>query len=198
MLMVGRKVRFWDDSSSNSDGKKYLHLLAKAMQGDATAQSELGFCYFNGYGVTKDKIEAVSWYTKAAEQGHATAQYNLGYCYSHGFGIKKDYAKAIHWYTKAATQGHTEAQNQLKSLKSTTSANAGGVIKSSITPVNTGVTERKSTSVNAGDVTKSSITSVNAGVTERKSIVDTAETVYVFLMVALLLFVFGISILAAF
>ncbi len=45
------------------------------------AQYNLGICYANGQGVTKDEAEAVKWYRKAAEQNHAMAQYNLGVCY---------------------------------------------------------------------------------------------------------------------
>ena len=43
--------------------------------------TDLGVCYYNGYGVKKDFAEAVKWYRLAAEQGLATAQCNLGGCY---------------------------------------------------------------------------------------------------------------------
>ena len=48
-----------------------------AEQGDAEAQSNLGFMYVKGQGVPKDEAKAVHWYEKAAEQGHAKAQKNL-------------------------------------------------------------------------------------------------------------------------
>jgi TPR repeat protein len=41
------------------------------------AQYNLGMRYAQGRGVTKDEMEAVKWYRKAAEQSKATAQFNL-------------------------------------------------------------------------------------------------------------------------
>ena len=84
-----------------------------AEQGNAEGQYNLGVCYYNGKGVTKDYAKAVEWYTKAAEQGHAWGQYNLGICYYLGEGVSKDYAKAVEWWRKAAEQGHATAQNDL-------------------------------------------------------------------------------------
>ena len=40
-----------------------------AEQGHATAQRNLGYCYFRGEGVPKDKKEAAKWWKSAAEQG---------------------------------------------------------------------------------------------------------------------------------
>ncbi len=40
--------------------------------------------------MTKDYVEAVKWYRKAAEQNHAVAQVNLGVCYANGNGVVKD------------------------------------------------------------------------------------------------------------
>ena len=37
-----------------------------AEQGDAYAQFNLGFMYYNGQGVLQDHKEAVKWFTKAA------------------------------------------------------------------------------------------------------------------------------------
>ena len=80
---------------------------------DASAQNNLGNCYYYGDGVKKDYVEAVKWYRKAADQGDADAQYNLGKCYSCGNGVGRDYAEAAKWYRKAADQGDASAQNDL-------------------------------------------------------------------------------------
>ncbi|MBQ4314147.1 MAG: sel1 repeat family protein, partial [Lentisphaeria bacterium] len=45
-----------------------------AEQGHATAQYNLGLCYYLGQGVTKDLAEAVKWLRKSAEQGYKDAQ----------------------------------------------------------------------------------------------------------------------------
>ncbi len=51
---------------------------ARADQGVADAQSNLGVMYDNGEGVPQDHAEAVRWYRLAADQGLALAQFSLG------------------------------------------------------------------------------------------------------------------------
>ena len=46
-------------------------LKSVAEQGDATAQSSLGYMYATGEGVPQNDAEAVRWYRMAAEQGFA-------------------------------------------------------------------------------------------------------------------------------
>ena len=58
-----------------------------AEQGDALAQSSLGFMYEKGRGVPPDYKTAVKWYRFAAEQGYAAARYNLGLMYKRGQGV---------------------------------------------------------------------------------------------------------------
>ena len=64
-------------------------------------------------GVTKNKIEAVEWYRKAAENGYAVAQNNLGNCLYSGRGCTQNYQEAVEWYRKAAEQSHAQAQTNL-------------------------------------------------------------------------------------
>ena len=80
------------------------HLLAEANRGKAQAQYELGMCYYEGKGVSKDEVEAVRWWRKAAEQGEAIAQCSLGVCYAKGKGVSQDYNEAVKWYRKGAEQ----------------------------------------------------------------------------------------------
>jgi len=87
--------------------------LAKARQGDAQAQTDLGLMYGLGQGVPKDYQEAVKWFRKAAEQGLARAQGSLGSMYAKGRGVPKDYREAVQWYRKAAEQGLAMAQGYL-------------------------------------------------------------------------------------
>ena len=84
-----------------------------AEQGNASAQTNLGFMYEKGRGVGKDNREAVRWYRKAAEQGYARAQSNLGFMYEYGRGVGKDNREAVRWYRKAAEQGYARAQSNL-------------------------------------------------------------------------------------
>ena len=82
--------------------KQFLEYKAKAEQGDATAQHNLGVCYVTGQGVKQDYAEAVKWYRKAAEQNNAKAQVSLGFCYYNGQGFEKDYAEAYAWFNLAS------------------------------------------------------------------------------------------------
>ena len=84
-----------------------------AEQGDAKAQTNLGWAYYNGEGVAKDQREAVRWYRMAAEQGYAKAQFNLGISYRFGNGVAKDQREAVRWYRMAAEQGDADAQFNL-------------------------------------------------------------------------------------
>ncbi len=74
-----------DDPAKNT----FQETKAKAEQGDAGAQCELGRRYYNGTGVAKDFVEAMKWYRKAAEQGDAFAQLTLGSSYYFGNDVEK-------------------------------------------------------------------------------------------------------------
>ncbi len=84
-----------------------------AEQGNAKAQSHLGYLYYVGEGVPQSYEAAVIWYGKAAVQGDRDAQYNYAVAYAFGEGIKQDYKEAAIWYRRAAEQGHAIAQYSL-------------------------------------------------------------------------------------
>ena len=102
------------ENGVTKDLKKAVEYFTKAAeQGHASAQADLGDCYYNGNGVYEDNDKAVEWYRKAAEQGNASGQYGLGGCYLYGYGVTKNYAKALELYRKAANQGNAKAQNSI-------------------------------------------------------------------------------------
>jgi uncharacterized protein len=72
-------------------------LRMAAEQGNAEAQSYLGFAYSKGEGVKQDNSEAVRWYRKAADQGDQNAQWNVGQMYKNGLGVKQDNEQAYFW-----------------------------------------------------------------------------------------------------
>ena len=84
-----------------------------ADQGNALAQTNLGFCYENGEGVAKDIKQAAFWYRQSAEQGNAMGQNSLGTCYYNGEGVAKDHKQAVFWYRKSAEQGNALGQYNL-------------------------------------------------------------------------------------
>ena len=67
---------------------------------------------------SKDQVEAVKWFRKAAEQNDAAAQYNLGICYYNGDGVAKDPVEAYQWLLLAARQGDEDAKKNITELDS--------------------------------------------------------------------------------
>ena len=81
----------------------------KAKHGDVEAQIFLGEDYLS----EGDTLNAIYWWTRAAEQGYPYAQKKLGDCYYKGEGVAQDYEKAVYWYTKAAEDGSAVDQEKL-------------------------------------------------------------------------------------
>ena len=96
---------------ANGDG--VADLIAKAEQGEAVAQLELGGIYLKGEGVTKDVAEAVKWLSKASALGNSEAQMKLGGIYISGRGVLKNSVEAAKWYLMSAEQGNAAAQCQI-------------------------------------------------------------------------------------
>ena len=88
-------------------------LRAKAEQGDAAAQYQLGQAYDHGTEVKKNVAEAALWYQKSAEQGYAAAENNLGSLYQFGEGVPQSNVEAVKWYQKALDQGYPAAYSNL-------------------------------------------------------------------------------------
>ncbi len=107
----------WDEPTAAYKRGDYATAIRElrplAEQGNAKAQSNLGFMYIKGLGVAQDDAEAVKWYRRAAERGVAQAQYTLGFMYSEGRAVPQDYAEAMKWFRKAAEQGYAKAQYTL-------------------------------------------------------------------------------------
>jgi hypothetical protein len=91
-------------------------LRARAEQGEAVTQYNLGVRYNNGEGVARDYAEAVRWYRKAAEQGYSVAQCWLGIKYWSGEGVTQDSGQAVRWLREAAAQGEALAQYGLGTM----------------------------------------------------------------------------------
>lgn len=115
-LLSGCETTTTSSGSFTSNGIRsntIEQLLAKADDGDANAQCELGTRYYRGQDVRRDYKKAASLFSQAAEQGLPKAQYNLGVMYDNGQGVLKNHKEAVKWYSKAAEQGYGEAQYNL-------------------------------------------------------------------------------------
>lgn len=101
-------------AQAKAENPDFVETMEQARQGNAVAQYNLGLMYAEGKGVDQDGIEAVRWYTLAAEQGYLPAINNLGMTYDYGsLGIPEDNGKAIYWYRRAAEAGVGKAQFNL-------------------------------------------------------------------------------------
>lgn len=118
LFILGLNYIYGNDSLGISmDKEKGIALVRRsAEQGQAEAQYNLGFSYYQGNGVSQDYAQAVYWLRKAAEQGQAAAQYNLGFSYCQGDGVSQDYVQAVYWWRKAAEQGQADAIELLKKV----------------------------------------------------------------------------------
>lgn len=89
---------------------------ARAAQGDARAQLQLGIRYAEGDGVIQNDKEAAKWFALAAKQGVAEAQYHYGLALLKGQGVVQDYRAAFNWIEKPAQRGYAKAQYSLGEL----------------------------------------------------------------------------------
>ncbi|RAP25871.1 hypothetical protein DID78_07115 [Candidatus Marinamargulisbacteria bacterium SCGC AG-343-D04] len=98
---------------SNEEAFKWYKLAAD--QGDAIAQTNLGWMHYKGEGVDQSDTKAFEWIQKSADQGHPLAQYILG-CKYFEKGLTQSNEEAVKWFQKAASQGHKMAMRYLKEI----------------------------------------------------------------------------------
>lgn len=84
--------------------------LISANEGNAEAQFDIAYAYFNGEGIERDYASAAMWFKRSARQNYAKAQYNLAYCYMNGRGVPRDYDKAFDLLHQSATNNYKRAQ----------------------------------------------------------------------------------------
>lgn len=93
-----------------------IRLKEKAASGDPAAQRQLGWIYQTGDGVTKDLVQSLEWYKKAALQGYAIAQNDVGCAYNRALGVEQNFAEAIKWFRMSADQGYSFGQYNLAQI----------------------------------------------------------------------------------
>ena len=96
--------------------------LLHAEKGDVPSQIQVGMMHYYGFGVPKDKSEALRWYRLAAEQDNAEtaaeAKFRIGFMYDHGSGVPQDYVLAHKWMNLAAAQDRYGAAEYRRLLES--------------------------------------------------------------------------------
>ncbi|KAF9910853.1 hypothetical protein EC991_005316 [Linnemannia zychae] len=72
---------------------------------------ELGMSYLKGWGVSKDKPVAFTYFKIAADLGDADSQNETAFCYYEGIGIEKDMYESAKYYRMASAQGASQLGN---------------------------------------------------------------------------------------
>lgn len=107
-------------ANDKGDEKKAFNiLLAKAKEGIPEAQARVGLNYQIGWGVKKDKRQALKWFQRAAEKGNLSAHLRLGEFYFSGapeIGISQNYSKAADLLKAPANAGMGAAQTTLAKM----------------------------------------------------------------------------------
>lgn len=80
-----------------------------ASQGYIPSMNNLGIVY----SWTKDSIQSLEWYRKAAENNYSDAQLALADLYLEGKYVRQDSEQGVYWMKKASDNGNAKAQNRL-------------------------------------------------------------------------------------
>lgn len=116
-VLVGITMWVTLDSQSSTPAQTSRTLPhARAVQGDAEAQLQLGMRYAEGDGMIQNDKEAAKWFALAAKQGLAEAEYQYGLALLRGRGVLQDYQAAFAWIEKPAQRGYAQAQYRLGEL----------------------------------------------------------------------------------
>lgn len=78
-----------------------------AAQGNEIAMEEMGYKYYEGFGVDQDYGEAMKWLKRAAAKGKSSAYSSIGIMYRDGEGVAQDYAKAEKYFLQGMKAGNS-------------------------------------------------------------------------------------------
>lgn len=102
----------WHIVSKRNTKEAFKWFEKSAIQGNSSAQQQLGLFYESGTDPCIKNIEkALDWYKKSADQGNNEAVFAIGRIYTNGVDEQNpDYVRAFQYFLKAAESGHPEAQ----------------------------------------------------------------------------------------
>lgn len=114
LVQPARADRFYDGLVAYNEGD-FRTALSRwrplAENGDAKAQSSLGFLYYKGLGLRQDYHSAFKWFKRAATGNIVQAQAFLSIMYFEGQGIRQDFRLAYMWGELALGAGYAPALN---------------------------------------------------------------------------------------
>ncbi len=109
-----QKREIWNDDPMHDHLEAMKWFRRAAVNGNATAQCELGCCYLFGiWGDEEDEHdyeEALKWFQMAEGRDDNDARFFLGYCYYHGKGVEQDFVEAASLFRYSAEFGNKKAQ----------------------------------------------------------------------------------------
>ena len=102
----------WHIVSKRNTKEAFKWFEKSAIQGNSSAQQQLGLFYESGTDPCIRNIEkALDWYQKSADQGNNEAVFAIGRIYTNGVDEQNpDFVRAFQYFLKAAESGHPEAQ----------------------------------------------------------------------------------------
>ncbi len=102
------------EGSKPEEGVEWL--IVASTLGHCQANTRLGFCYANGFGVTQDKELSAKYWKMASDLGDVEAQYNFGLCSANGKEINKNHLQADNLKI-AVSEGSVEASINFEESK---------------------------------------------------------------------------------
>lgn len=72
-LAPGDSQTFHVHPAHEGDGNNYEWAIQEANKGNPVAEYEYGYMFKNGFGVPKDRMQAIHWFSQAAAQGYRDA-----------------------------------------------------------------------------------------------------------------------------
>lgn len=103
----------WQSLVQDDPKGAFEWLQSSAQRQHLPALLEVGRCYEQGIGTSKDKWEAFKAYEKAANLGSAEGRYEAGRCCEGGIGVQVDRGRAAAYYQLAAEKEYAVAQRAL-------------------------------------------------------------------------------------
>ena len=88
-----------------AESLRWIQLAANS--GNLIAIEEMGYKYYEGFGVKQDFSESLRWLSRAAEAGKATAFPSLGIMYRDGLGTAPDLRRAEDYFLRGAEAGNS-------------------------------------------------------------------------------------------
>jgi TPR repeat protein len=105
---------FLDKKGRIKDYKQaFPTLLRVAQDGDAFAQNLVGYCFYSGFSVRRNRPTANYWFRLAAKGGSVEAMGNLALSCENGIGLPRDTQRAFTLYKRGAALGDAWCQCNL-------------------------------------------------------------------------------------